>query len=252
MTELTGKIGVCRRGFLAGVIALGAAGAGCSGGLYSYRYRLIVEVETPEGLRTGSSVIEVLLSEGSGIPNTNLSRSYRGEAAAVDLPNGQTLFALPVGVRDPDGFAVFAEAAFHPRMQEQRRSTGFEPLENRIRRLQSQRGRRVLPRIWVQGENGTIRMDSYPLLVRFADIRDPKSVERVDPDDLKSSFGDGYKLKGIYVEMTSDEVGNSMKRRLPWLVNYSGRPIAGPDDGLGARDLIEDINGQSFSTEAFK
>jgi hypothetical protein len=33
-----------------------------------------------------------------------------------------------------------------------------------------------------------------PLLVTFADINDPASVQRVDPDDLAASFGPGYAL----------------------------------------------------------
>ena len=62
------------------------------------RYRLTVEVDTPTGLKTGSSVYEIksrgytaILGEG-GLHR--FSRSLRGEAVAVDIAPGQTLFAL--------------------------------------------------------------------------------------------------------------------------------------------------------------
>ena len=61
----------------------------------SYRYRLTVEVDTPQGLRTGSSVIEVgFLKIPDWLPNGGgVSIKYRGEAVAVDLPDGQIVFA---------------------------------------------------------------------------------------------------------------------------------------------------------------
>src|SRR3546814_7612883 len=54
-----------------------------------YRYRLAVEVATPEGLRSGSSVIEVQATRGIGLfgPEAGeISLAAHGEAVAVDLP----------------------------------------------------------------------------------------------------------------------------------------------------------------------
>ncbi|MEL7519551.1 MAG: hypothetical protein AAFN48_11435, partial [Pseudomonadota bacterium] len=62
-----------------------------------YRYRLTVEVDTPEGLKTGSGVIEVERDAASAVVNPSaavLRTRIRGEAVAVDLPGGQTLYAL--------------------------------------------------------------------------------------------------------------------------------------------------------------
>src|SRR5688572_22804894 len=67
------------------------------------RYRMTVEVETPEGLRTGSAVREVTLNDGKSwnwLPpfawfgEQRPQWRLKGEAVAVDLPSGQTLFVL--------------------------------------------------------------------------------------------------------------------------------------------------------------
>jgi hypothetical protein len=58
------------------------------------------------------------------------------------------------------------------------------------------------------------------MLVTFGDIKDPKSVKRVDPDDLSASFGAGVKLKAITVEITDDAVTTGIGGRLGWLGEY--------------------------------
>ena len=86
-------------GVLAGAAATVLGGCGMMG--HTYRYKLTVEVETPEGLRTGYAVREVSWSPGAQItPEADTaSMTHRGEAAMVELPNGQVLFAL----MSPDG-----------------------------------------------------------------------------------------------------------------------------------------------------
>lgn len=70
-----------------------------------YRYRLTVEVATPEGLKTGSSVIEVQQGMGRstmGGYEPLVRYRIRGEATAVDLPGGKTLYALLRSGNDVD------------------------------------------------------------------------------------------------------------------------------------------------------
>ena len=52
------------------------------------RYRLEAQVETPSGVKSGFSVIEVTTDKSLR------SFQVRGEAAAVDIAPGQTLFVL--------------------------------------------------------------------------------------------------------------------------------------------------------------
>lgn len=73
-------------------------------------------------------------------------------------------------------------------------------------------------------------LTSLPLLVRFRDLNDPLTVEKVDPLNLEASFGPGVKLTRATMEIVSaglwpmSEVGimskpitTEMERRLTWL-----------------------------------
>lgn len=64
---------------------------------------------------------------------------------------------------------------------------------------------------------GREMVDNYPYLVTFKDIADPTSVVRVDPDDLAASFGAGYRLKAITVQVTDEPVTVGIVKKLGWL-----------------------------------
>ena len=54
-------------------------------------------------------------------------------------------------------------------------------------------------------------------------LADPASVERVDPDDLTTPFGPGYRIRRITLAITDDPVTETIERRLGWLPNvYRG------------------------------
>ena len=77
-----------------------------------YRYLLTVAVETPDGPKTGSSVIEVETSVAGeySLPTPGrVSHKVRGEAVAVDLGDGQVLFAL---LRSPNDIDWASNAMF--------------------------------------------------------------------------------------------------------------------------------------------
>ena len=51
--------------------------------------------------------------------------------------------------------------------------------------------------------------DTWPMMVRFRNINDPKSVERVKPEAIG--------VKRILLETTSDDVTTGIEKRLGWL-----------------------------------
>ena len=53
-------------------------------------------------------------------------------------------------------------------------------------------------------------------LVRFGDIKNPETVERVDRNDLAKSFGPGVSSKRATIEITDDPVTTGIEQRLPW------------------------------------
>ena len=219
----------------------------CSLPLTPYRYRLTIEVDTPQGLRSGSSVIDVRTWTSNGWPDSGITSSVRGEGVAVDLPNGQTLFALLDG-EDGQGAAAYAENAYEPVLAKKVGPLGLHVSEgDLLRELKRQREPMVLPRKVV----GRFREPRpiYPFFVRFRDLRDPASVEQVDPDDLAASFGTGFKLRRIVVQITDDPITEGMKARLPWLPHYYDKVLDGKPSTTRA-DLNDRVGAGSFSTEA--
>ena len=191
---------MARRGVM-GLLAVGVVSllGGCGMMGHTYRYKLTVEVETPEGLRTGYAVREVSWSPGVQVtPEADTaSMTHRGEAAMVELPNGQVLFALmsPDGQETP--MLAFGSA----------RQTAWSG--DSVKLLEPPADQEA-----VYGQSG------YPRLVRFRDIADPKSVEKVDPANLAASFGPGYRLKRITAQIVSDDVTERIENKLIWIGKY--------------------------------
>jgi hypothetical protein len=196
---------MARRGLM-GLLAGGAAAllSGCwlIGG-NSYRFKMTVEVDTPQGLRTGSSVYEVSAEKKSTFMTGNdRSKSIKGEAVAVDIAPGKTLFALlktMAGAGDDD-LAAMSMAALDPAY----RNDWVESAA----RIAAGDGIR---------SPADVAPADYPMLVTFTDIRDPKSVMRVDPANFSASFGAGARLKRIVVEVTDEAVTRRIDKRLSWL-----------------------------------
>jgi hypothetical protein len=199
---------------------------GCSTRPRTIRYRLTLEVETPDGMRSGASVVELktTFQDGllGGIASNSLISNIRGEASVVDLGARGLLFCLLTG--DPSrpgsvGAERVAGTAFPmPRPPQTRYDSSaylagyFDDLNRRLPKTE-------------------FAFELLPLLVRFRDIADPKSVERVDPDDLEKSFGPGVRLKRATIEITDDAVTTGIEKRLGWLQPYpepSLSPAADP------------------------
>ena len=243
-------LSICLLGF---ILALG----GCSADeTPDYRYRLTVEVDTPDGLKTGSSVIEVEQSMGRTAMSgggKRINRRARGEAVAVDLPGGRMLFAL-LRSDSNTGWASQFMQTLAPKIE-------GEPWEERFDNMLLLEGEIVLPRTFPK--TGPIdERSAYPMLVTFADLDDPTSVARVDPDDLAATFGEGYELRRITVQLTDDPVTGGIEERLAWfqreaesggvlvpmIRNRAGRYEVAP----GYDESLADLGLSSFSTEAYK
>jgi hypothetical protein len=179
---------------------------------YSYRYRLTVEVEKNGKLHSGSSVIELtttrnyFLSALDTVPEWETA--YRGEAVFVDLGGSDHLIAL---LESPNGKRPTARFPSNVILGEETAKTGiFVGLD-------------VLPTKYpdrlaeAKGKPYPVNLEQMPPLIRFRQLDDPLTVERVDPANLAASYGLGVVLRGAHLEITEDAVSNGIAKRLPWL-----------------------------------
>lgn len=212
-----GGNGIARRAalgwFAGGAMAL-LGGCGLVKSYKPFRYRLTVEVDTPQGLRTGSSVIEVTAGE-VGTTLGGASAQAKGEAVAVDIAPGQTLFVL-LRSEASHGWAAGIMSGVTPDPDD-----SSIPIDDRfgakIEAVRANRKLNVVPRWFAPRFADQKPVGGYPIMVRFRDVRDPKTVERVDPDNLAASFGQGVSLRRITVQITDDPVTTGIEKRLVWL-----------------------------------
>ena len=213
----------------------------------TYRYRLKVEVETPEGSKSGSSVIEVAThaSRTAMDPSAQAVQfKLRGEAAVVDLGKRGLLFALLRSGNDID-WASRVMLNVAPK-------TPQEPFLDQFDNMKGIKGEVTLPRRWPPGPLDA--SSAYPMLVTFGDLADSKSVKQVDPDYLAATFGKGVKLKRITVEMTDAPVTVGIEKRLMWLPNYYDKMLDGQTiNTIDARNrFANDLSQGDFSKGALQ
>jgi hypothetical protein len=187
------------------------------------RYRLTVEVQDGDQVKTGSSVIDVAYSiQPDGAVNLGGRDTQSmpvGYAPTVDLGEKGVLF-LTFAYASPgpeyyDGrnrnqqfSCPLDDIGCVPFAAYSRPGTGFGPYSQEkeaLDQLIRQSGPRDVPFVML------------PKLVRFRDVTDPHTSVRVSPYDLAASFGPGVKLKRVILELTNDPVTPPPKNWPQWL-----------------------------------
>ena len=174
----------------------------------AHKYRLTIEIETPEGRKSASGVMAVH-------PDRSYTRRGQtrtlGDAVFVDLGNGKNLVALlahidkTVVLDDINYVALRAYTAAEGKrvsFNEMSRLTGVVPVKDAL----------------------------IPVLVSFADPASPGAAQRVAPDDAAAVLGKGYRLQGISTEVVpngywpldfggalGEPVTRGIQAKLPWL-----------------------------------
>lgn len=207
--------------------------ASCDGPDFpEYKYKLTVEVDTPEGVKTGSSVMAVktynMTAAASG--SRYLRSNARGEAVTIDLGQRGVMFALLRSEVSEDWrhgllLSYVPEPPYEIAKAAEKKGEKDPRPEMRMAMLYKLRGKNIISRhdgIFYKSrrikESDT--PTNYPILVTFGDMADPKSVKKVDPDNLAATFGKGVKLKWITVEPTNDPVTVGIDKRFRWLGKY--------------------------------
>lgn len=191
-----------------------------------WRYRLTVAVDTPEGVRQGAAVREIWASAsdiGPGLPESTSTTHIKGEAVAVDLGARGVLFALI----DWDSYDEVGKTFPY---------TAARGIPDRIRYFKNLK----------PGLKADLARAQWPRMVTFADMKDPKSVKAVNPDDLAATFGPGVAIKSVTVEITTDPVTWGIEKWLGWLPALGGGYLDGQFSG-GGPELSNILYGGNFS-----
>ncbi|PSO14849.1 hypothetical protein [Bradyrhizobium sp. MOS003] len=186
-----------------------------------HKFRLTVEVTTPDGTRTGSGILAV-------VPDRNYSRggrtTMRGEAVFVDL--GQD------GAKGKNLVALLAHR--------QDAKLDFDDINYvALRAYGAARGNRVSFND-IQRQTGVVPLegDLVPVLVSFGDPSDPGTARLVAGDNAEAVLGEGYAIRGLRVEVVpngfwpidfggafGEPVTRGIDAKLPWLA-APGDPAA--------------------------
>lgn len=189
---------------------LGVTGIFATG---TWRYKMTVVVETPEGIKTGSAVRQLSDTDMFDIinfPGTGWGPDFKGEAVVVDLGKRGYLFAVldtnpqyefygmfsnPHGKSTPKGINYY-------NWHVDREKKIYDPLT----------------------------YPSYPTFLTFTDLNDPKSVQLAYKtemvgghgsgkykitDNMAELFGEGVTIKEVSIQRTIKPVTDSVERYLP-------------------------------------
>jgi hypothetical protein len=213
----------------------------------TFRYKLTAEVMTPDGLKTGSSVVEVgyysapiILRDGAHVFSTAI-----GEATYVDLGEGKNLFIL-MSNRESGRNGQFDGA--HADFSDAKGPLHATSLPIKIFGLvwQYKRERQLCREFAVASANANLAIPfgSLPTLVNFNDINDPRTVKVVQPDQFETDYGAGYKFLGTKIEATNEVPTNHIEGVLNWLPDKKPK-----DKSISwsiSDQLIDQLNYTSF------
>lgn len=174
----------------------------------TWNYKVTVNIDTPEGVKSGSAVREV--SNYTNIASwinpdvASRSTSVKGEAVVIDLGKRGVVFAL-VGhdsYRELySAFPVKAPASIEGTVyyDSLKPSTTAELKDVRAR----------------------------PKLVTFENLNDPKTIKPIYYGKMEGVLGEGVRLKSITVEITDEPVTWGIEKWLPWIPNYYNKRLDG-------------------------
>ena len=217
-------------------MALGLAACGKS---ESYKYKLTLAVDTPLGIKRGSSVVEVLFYDVS-IPARGTMHKLRGEALYLDLGRG----ARPL--------VALLTSQLHPKYGKEQRWTrdagpGTRQMSGIYAQVPSEDFMDDVPRIASMRGPHAITPADLPDLVTFADVNDPKSVIEVDPTDLQATLGADISWNEITLESTDEPVSKGIELKLPWLPAYFQKNLRLDGSNLGdTRELANILSWFDF------
>lgn len=200
--------------------------------VYTFRYRLTVEVEADGVVKSGSSVIQVRWVTLPPIIPMGISKDYeivtRGEAVVVDLSPKPMLVVGLYGDADPS---------------RSRTSTSAYNLLLAARGLKVNRS--DLSEVSSRREKIDVPISLLPKLIVLENPSDVKTLRLVGPTGATNDLGVGYRLLAATAEITDAPITHQIREKLPWLNAVDRDAVLVIDRGHGSQaiyrtTLIED------------
>jgi hypothetical protein len=181
---------------------------------YTHRYRLTIEIDTPDGVRSGSSVIEVTRKDVRWIliAQGRYEFHVRGEAVFVDLGAGRNVIALLAHGPRADGsdwmISLPIEAYGYYKWDEAA-WTGKAKMQGPVE----------------------LKPSLIPTLVTFADLRDPKSgqvipataqsIDSLGPDvRFRRAWLEHLPVRGWPLSLFDTSVTHQIEQKIPFLLTH--------------------------------
>jgi hypothetical protein len=180
----------------------------------TFRYKLTAEVMTPEGLKSGSSVVEVSYSNFASLSGVeNLILNVKGEANYVDLGDGKNLFLL---LTNRVSGRNLSESFQQPVGAMDALKLPLKTLNLHWNFGDQQALNAQLPAARAKGRVD-VPFENLPTLVVFRNLAQPDSVEVIQPYGLSKIYGSGFQLKNVTIEITDQNNQDQIETILPWL-----------------------------------
>ena len=198
---------------------------------YTWHQKLTITIERDGQLFEGSSVTEARrqMNPINGLAGSPITSRTLGEAVVVKLPDGQYLFALRKGEKYEGNIDAIHYSAF----------------AEKTKNINGAEGKFIFLTNAPVGTKASVPRKAYPLLVTFEDINNPATIKRVDSDDLAATFGAGYSLKSITLELTNEsKTEGQFERLLPCL--YSNKACVPVNWSLAYGNPMRNILNQDF------
>ena len=187
------------------------------------RYRLTIDVAVGDEIKRGSGVIQTSWekSDWFGLDGRRWAVDVTGQAVVIDLGARGVLFSL-----------LTRDGARPPLSNGSNTSPSTDPASFLVAAFTAGRiigignaSADMLAEIERRRDVVEVAPSLLPMLVRFRNLKDPGSVERVDPGDLAGIYGPDVKLVRVTAQVVPTGVWplNLMDRRKPgWLF---GEPV---------------------------
>jgi len=165
----------------------------------TWRYKITVEIDTPEGIKSGSAVREVRAYKNIARflnPDVqDISYEVIGEAVVINLDGNRKLFGLINEYSYKDVFnAIYGGSCCF----------NFDDL-SQIK----------------LNEKAELKND-LPAFVIFSDENDPKSIIGAGISKMSIILGNGVAHKRTIIEITDEPISHNILKILPWLSKYYG------------------------------